>query len=728
MSIYEDYKFYKANEYTPKQKLHLIAKRGKQCDIYEDFISLDTETSWNHELENPVGWIYQFAFLLKNDIVYGRNPFDFIKALKEIKNVYGINKEKKMIIYVHNLPYDWQYLKNFLIKEFGKDYNLLASSAHKVFSFEIAGFVFKCSYKLSNKSLYKWAKDLNVKHKKLIDVVDYQAIRNQNTRLTKNDWKYQFYDIICLKECVEKQMKIYNDNLRSIPLTSTSYIRRVARKFYKEKDSYLKNYHDFKKTALDENVYKMLLNESAGGISHGNFKMAGKRINAKIGHYDFRSHYPSQMRVADFPVGKFELFFKYDKDKKKKLCLADFKKLTKDYCYIANVIIRNIKIKKGVTMPYLQVAKVMQQQLEKSKIISDNGRVLEYKGACLLSVNEIDMKWIEKQYTFEIFIDKVYISKKGKLPDFLIKTVDFFFKGKTEYKKVVKDYKKKYENNEISLDLLLDAEINLMKSKSGINGIFGCTFTKPVRDDFYMDEKGKWHKGSIIEHDDGTIEHKKIDINKALEEYYDNRNNFMRFQFGCWVTANARDELMTIIELIGYENFIYCDTDSIYCILTKDTQEIINNFNKENNKKAEELKAYITINNKKVYYNVLEDEEDIIESFKFLHAKCYGMIINNKKEVITKDNEYKHMEVIIAGVTRFSKNKKISREKELRYLDNLNKGYKFVKCGGTKAKYIENDIMLYNNNITSSSCIITDTEKTLTFSLIDGYDYILEGA
>ena len=50
-----------------------ISKSGKTKTKYLDtYIALDTETSHNHDIENPIAWAYQWAFLFNGKMYSGR--------------------------------------------------------------------------------------------------------------------------------------------------------------------------------------------------------------------------------------------------------------------------------------------------------------------------------------------------------------------------------------------------------------------------------------------------------------------------------------------------------------------------------------------------------------------------------------------------------------------------------------------------------------------------------
>ena len=96
--------------------------------------------------------------------------------------------------------------------------------------------------------------------------------------------------------------------------------------------------------------------------------------------------------------------------------------------------------------------------------------------------------------------------------------------------------------------------------------------TSPVRDEIsYTDE---W-----------TV--KAPDTDTAITKYNNNRNRFMFFPWGIWVTGYARRNLWTGIVEFGHD-YIYSDTDSLKVVNFEDHREYVEQYNK---KCAEKLKA-----------------------------------------------------------------------------------------------------------------------------------------
>lgn len=679
-------------------------------------IAAEAERKAMREAFTPIGWIYQWCFSYPKDgdsryLVYGRRPSEMAEALDRVRYINGLDVNNHLIIFCHNLSYDYTYFHNFLIDNYNNLGELLAVGAHKIISWTIEGLEFRDSLKLSQKSLAKWGEDLGVRHKKLVGEIDYHVTRYQDTPLKKSDWRYMFRDVVSLDECIRGQLDYWNDTLKTIPLTLTGYVRRETRKEFRKDNN---NAKYFKNKELDIKLYKLMRSEFSGGITHGNrkhmdktFKIEELRAAIKaanpdydvskiiIKHRDFVSHYPSQQVCNKAPGGKFNLYYDYKQDENAAVMYHD-DLLKLDQCFIASIMITNLKVRPGVSLPYAQESKILAGKLDKLDLITDNGRVLQMlKGSTVIAVNEYDLKWLVKQYTFDYKILEVWTSEKTPYPKYIIDIAKRFFYEKTLYKKQEKEIKKKYGENSPEYR---EAHTRTQIAKSLLNSIYGMTATDPVRISFMEDIYGKWSKETLEE----------SDITKRLSKFFNNRNNFMNYEFGCWCTAEARDELLEFVELIGYEFFLYADTDSIFYVSTPEIEAKIEAKNKELRSMDEEIGAYIDVDGERYYFNQFEDENENIMEFRFLHAKCYAYV--------TDDGE---LHTTIAGVPEVSGD--VTRVEELGTIDQLTPGKTFYKCGGTTTKYpprgadVRPRVQTVNGHRTevASYAIITGTTKEL---------------
>lgn len=731
--------------------LHFIRQRGKsKRPVYmaSSFIGLDTETS--KIVEEDTAWLYQWCFSYPKGngerwLVYGRRPSELAEALVKVvsKNKLHMVAGRTIPVYIHNLSYDYTYIKDYIKLYFKQSFSadlveeqskLLAIAPHKILSWEICGLVFKCSFRLTGKSLDQWSKELGTHERKLVGAIDYEEIRYQDSKLNRMDWRYMFGDVKTLDESIILQLKKWKDTLKTIPLTVTGYVRRETRREYK-KDP--KNREQFKKKALNLHVYRLLRKEFAGGLTHGNRYYANKTLRAgktqyktleniwkiieDFGHGDFISHYPTQELTKGMPVSPFRLYHEHS-FRGSIMSLQDLQKLAEKYCILATITISRLEIRKGVTLPYAQASKFRAGRIDSLEMIEDNGRVLKMlNGHTKIVVNEHDLKWLMKQYTFDYLVDEVYIAERGPCPDFLQNTIRKFMKDKSKYKKEEKHLLK---DGFSEIDPVVIAKhLDLMISKGLLNGIYGMMATDPIRESWLESDTGLWSREPMTEEE----------YEKKLQEFFDNENNFANYELGCWTTSAARDQLMDFVECVGYDHFVYADTDSIFYISDDETRAKLKAKNEELMKLNEANHYYIELDGKKEYVNQFEDEGEDIRSFRFLHAKCYAY--EAMEEVTVKDKKTKEekkvnklqLHTTIAGVKQIGRNGN-NRVKELGSIDNLEGDKKFYDCGGTSCTYITGlpDIVDINGHVTetASAAIIKNVDKTLTAEINLGCDMI----
>ena len=674
---------YKGYEVNKEIKRKAYIRKGKSDFFNTCYICADTETSWNHDILNPVCWVYQWAFTFDKGLYFGRTPTEFTDKLAEICEIQKTDSEHKLICFFHNLPYDFSYLVLFLKEKFGNPVKILAHAPRKPFAVEYEnGLVLRCSYKLSNDSLDRWAKKLDTKHRKLVGLIDYEKVRTQTDLLYKKDWLYLFRDVIVLDECIAKQLALYSDTIVTMPLTSTGYIRRVLKKKFDthEKGKENKNRHLFKDSALNTTTYTAHNMEFAGGISQGNINMRGKKQVGCMRHRDFDSHYPSNLRAEKYSRDKYALFTEAT-------TIEDLQPYKEEYSILCEVYIQDLYLKSNeITLPYLQKSHVLRYISEGFRYLDNNGRMVAFQGISKVYLYIEEVEIVRSQYNGKILINKTYASIVDFLPKWFSDTIDDSYIGKNSLKEEI-EY---MESEGVSRDIIFNKKTDLMKKKNLLNGMFGVAATNPVRVEYTLDGN-EWK----------TEKTNAEDIEMKLNKFYKSRNSFMRFQWGTECTKNARVELMEFVECIGYENFIYSDTDSIFYYSTPEIEKRIEELNEKKKQRALKNNAFVTLPNGKIKnYDRFALENEEIKEFKFLHSKCYAYVTADDK-----------LHCTIAGVV--AKNGKTYREDELKTIDNLHSKFVFTKCGGTKAKYLDSDIIDYENNITCGGCIITKTTKTL---------------
>ncbi len=593
-----------------------MKQRNKKGWQYLNLVAtFDIETTTI--VDTHEGFMYHWQMCIGEDVYVGRYWEEWLQLLKELREFFGICLDKLFVIYIHNLSFEFQFFNKFFNWE-----TIFATKERQVLKCTTAdGIEFRCSYKLSNMSLEKMCEQskscIHIKQK---GDLDYNIYRTPKTPLSDKELAYCYGDVKGLAECIKDYLE--EDTLATIPLTSTGFVRRDCRKAMSKN---LKNRKDFLDMRMTEEIYILLKENLRGGNTHGSRYLSG-RVLKNVRSFDVASSYPYVQCCKYFPMSKFKQFVFYNND--------EFENQIEESCCLFRCVITDIKIKEGVPIPYIAFAKCRKVK----NAVKFNGRILS-ADRLDMTLNEIDYQIIKSQYDIkgEIYVDKLYIAKRGMLPKELRDFVKYMYKLKTELKGGDSYY--------------------YMKSKNKINGIFGMICTDCVHDIISLTETG-WVKNTES-------------IQKALNKYYRNSNSFLTYAWGVWTTAQARLHLQKIVDITAEET-VYVDTDSDKCI--NPPMGKIRKINDEIRKEAERYGAYADRNGKRYYMGVFE-EETPYDKFITLGAKKYAYEQNGK------------LGITVSGVS------KINGPKELKTLDNFRPGFEFKKAGGNVAYY--NDMPIH---------------------------------
>lgn len=656
--------------FKPLQRNHKI------INYATEFLTLDTETS---KIDLETAWIYQWAIKFKNMYIYGRKPTEIIDLLRKLAEHYELKEDKRIIIYIHNAAYDLQYLKNYLY-EYDPSANFMSLDAHAILICDILGFRILCSYKLSNMSLAQISENYAEKYIKAVGEIDYNLIRYQDTELNENDWFYMFSDVASQHDAINGYLKMqgYKYAFES-PFTSTGFVRAKCRKAARNDDSWRR---EFWESALDLEQYNLARQCFMGGVCIASFKYSNVTIRSdKLRHKDFTSSYPARQMLDYFPTGAPSWYGDIESNK-------EFENLLNTYCCIFALTLYDVHIKQGITAPCIPSSKC----IHITEPLRLNGKVVYAKELTII-VCELDYKWIKRQYDFDNFsVDKMLIFERGEIPKWL------------------KDEVMEYFNNKCTLKGVDD--MLYAKSKAYLNSIYGMTATAIIRDEYKMNGN---HILQKQEYDEDSAD-------TRLNRYYKSYNNFMPYQFSIWTTAHARDALYTMIECAGYDNFLYCDTDSVFYIETPENKKKMDEYTNYCKQRAIDGGAYVGDK-----YLGMPTDEPKLKSFRALHSKCYAM------EEMTKSGDYK-LNVVIAGIPKKAikwiagKPVQKTNAEELENIDNLQDGFTFSHCGGTRCVYNERPTEVQNihGHITelSSSAVIDNIDKVISDTMWTvGEDY-----
>lgn len=536
--------------------------------------------------------MYIWMFGINNKIYYGRTW----EELKQffIKIDFWTDECKKYV-YVHNLPFEFQFLRN----EF-KFKKLFARKSRKPIMFDLVDyhFSFRCSYSMSNCSLEKLADVYKLPIKKLSGNLDYYKIRNSKTKLSEKELAYCENDCLVVYEYIKKELSEYG-TLKNIPLTSTGHVRKEL----KEKIERNYKYKWKVKRAINTNphVFNLLQDAFQGGYTHANWIYADEIIK-DVTSYDFASSYPFVMLTEKYPASEF-----------KKCNIKKIEQVLPCFAYLIRIKFNNLKCK--YYNNFISFSKC--KDILNGKY--DNGRVISADQLEIV-LTDIDLKFIFNTYEFDSYeFIEVYWSKYDYLP---IDFMDF----------ILEKYVKKTELKNVK-----GKELEYMLEKNKFNSLYGMSVTNNIRDNVIYDDKDGWQEIKLTNTE-------IIDLLFKEKDY-----PFLSFSYGVWVTAYARNNLLN--NLIEHDEFvIYSDTDSLKLKSGFD-KKLIENYNNKVIEKIKNVSNELKIDFDKYCPQDIKGKKHLIGLFEE-DGKYDKFITQGAKKYAYIDSEDNEIHITVSGVPK----------------------------------------------------------------------------
>lgn len=555
-------------------------KKVKYINVVAAF---DIETSTLPIEEEAFMYIWQLQ--IEEQTIIGRTWPEFMDLMKRISDRLG---EDRMAIYVHNLAFEFSFLKG--VYAFGPDDVFCTDSRKVLRCFMYKNIEFRCSYHLTNMSLDMFLKKYSVPNKKL--TYDYKILRYPWTPLNDQELAYCINDVKGLVQALKLQMKADGDNVATIPLTATGYVRKDTKKAM-----YKFNHKQLQEMLPDVTVYRLLREAYRGGDTLSN-RWNTDEIIENIQSVDITSSYPSSMLMNLFPMSRF---YREDPD--------DFPLLLNVRALLFRVTFVNIRV--DMTEGHLYLSRDKCRNIDRGTFV--NGRILQ-AGSLDTTITDVDYKIIKKRYKWDrMIITELYSASYRRLPSMFRNVIRDYYRVKTELKGAPEGS---------------DEYIFYMKNKEKLNACYGMTVQDPGKDE--------------IKYIDGEFAQEEKPLKELLEEF--NKHAFLSYAWGVWVAAWSRSRLADGIDVVtkhGAEpaNFIYSDTDSIKYIGDVDFTE----YNNEMIRQAKLNNAYAADRDGVIHYmGVFEDEGyKLPNRFKTLGAKKY----------VLEDPDGK-LHITIAGVNK----------------------------------------------------------------------------
>ena len=141
-----------------------LVKSNKQEVFFNIPAAFDIETSsfYDHDIKCAImyEWTFGIGYIKDGEFrrlkTYGRTWEQFITLLECISRLLSLDEKHRLVVYVHNLPYEWQFIR----KHFSWTKVFFIDQRKPVYAINDMGIEFRCSLKLSGKSLANTANDL----------------------------------------------------------------------------------------------------------------------------------------------------------------------------------------------------------------------------------------------------------------------------------------------------------------------------------------------------------------------------------------------------------------------------------------------------------------------------------------------------------------------------------------------------------------------------------------
>lgn len=573
-------------------------KKGKKTKISNVASVFDIEATSFYKGEEKQCCMYAWVFGLNGRCIRGRTWAEFADVINRLVEVYELSVEKRLVIYIHNLSYEFQWFKKYFEWE-----NVFSLDTRKpIYAITKNGIEFRCSYLLSGYSLAKLGENLTkYKVEKKVGDLDYKLIRHSKTPLTEKEWGYILNDGLVVMAHIQEEIERCGD-ITKIPLTKTGYVRELCKEKCLKGDNRFEYTKVMRTLRITVDNYHQLKRTYTGGFTHANIHYVD-RVIRNVHSFDFSSSYPAVMLSEKYPMSKpFQVIIKDEED---------FRDTLNAYCCMFDCTFVNIRSKVSFEN-YISVSRCS----EAEHFVLNNGRIVE-ADMIKISLTEQDFFTIAELYEWDyIEVANFNCFYKGYLPKDFILTILELYKDKTELKGVE------------------GKEVEYLVSKGIINSCYGMCVTDPCRDEI------------IYEDDLWSV--KKADVEALIDRYNRNNNRVLYYPWGVWITAYARRNLFTGI-LEFKDDYIYSDTDSLKVLNIEAHMDYIEKYNREVTEKIERcLKHYdipIEMATPKTIKGVPKpmgvwDYEGMYTRFKTLGAKRY----------MTEQNG--EVSITIAGVSK----------------------------------------------------------------------------
>lgn len=654
--------------YTSVDDVYLSQFEIKEIKTNKKVTYLNIESAFDIETTSYISngeksafmYIWMFGMGLGKEIFYGRTWEEFLDLCERLQHYFGLNENRRLIIYIHNLGYEFQFMCKYFNWE-----NVFAINERKPIKALCSyGIEFRDSYILSGYSLANTAKNLTThKVRKMVGDLDYSLIRHQSTQLTEKELGYCSNDIEIILAYINEQIAQYED-ITKIPLTNTGRVRKYVKDacYYTNSNHRKSNRGKYQRyrqimtdLTLNKATYIQLKRAFMGGFTHSNPNHTGKTLE-NVSSIDLTSSYPTVMLADKFPMSRAkELNITKVEELKKAMSL---------YCLVFDLKLEGIRNTLKYES-YISESKCFKMV----KPVINNGRVYDAE-MIQTTITDVDFNIIEKVYEWDkISIANVRGFVKAYLPKSIIESILNLYQDKTTLKGVE------------------GKEVEYLLSKGMLNSVYGMCVTDVVKDEHVFND---------------TWGIERVDVDEKIDEYNKSKNRFLFYPWGIWVTAYARRNLWTAILNIG-DDYIYSDTDSIKMLNFDSHKEYVEKYNKHIGKKLADMMEHYKLNVELLAPKTIQGKAKPLGIWEFEGNYSHFKTLGAKRYLVKENGEF---HLTVAG---------LSKKNGITHMVNI--------CGGDTEQVFNifnDDLYIPANKTGKMTHTYIDTEKEMFVLDYDG--------
>lgn len=485
--------------------------KREEISYINTVVAFDIETTSYTDNDEKRAVVYSYCIAVEDEIHRFRTASKFVEFMSKLTEDYFTSTNDRLVIWVHNLSYEWQFIKRLFTwsEGFAKD------ATNIVRAVTTDGLEFRCSYSLTNLSLAEVGRQVGVS--KAVGDLDYHLPRHGSTTLTAAEIGYIEDDVRIIVALIRE--KLTDDSFATMPMTKTGYVRRDVLKATRSDAAYRKVMNSLQ---LDVETYHMARTVYQGGYVHANGEIVGSVLSNVVA-YDLSSSYPSSIAQFQYPMSMFTELDNID-------TMDELESILDGNCAVIDIEFHDVETR--YPFPITSESRTISTSFP----LVDNGRIFSAESMRVL-ITEVDYWSLKRCYSFEgVTIYSVHVARSDYLPKQFVEPILDLYRTKTIMKGVS------------------GQETVYRIAKENINSVYGMIGTDPIKESHELR--------------DCIFEPVETDLLSELDKYNKSRKRFLYYPWGAWVTAYSRSVLTeAIFDMIDAGVVVaYCDTDSIYAV------------------------------------------------------------------------------------------------------------------------------------------------------------------